>query len=267
MLEILYRDEHVVAVHKPSGLLVHRSDFDRHETRFAVQLLRDQLGRRVYPAHRLDRATSGVLLFALDPVSAGTLGRQFEANQVEKRYLAVVRGWPDAQGTIDHPLVQRFDEFGRKRDPATAGAAQPAVTDYRRLDTCELPVAVDRYPVTRYALVDLMPKTGRQHQLRRHMKHIAHPIVGDATWGKGVHNRFVAGLSGVHRLLLACTGLGFAHPQSGLRMAVNCAPGGDFLAALEALGLDRSGDLPPSTHTGAGPRKQAGAAITGRTLG
>src|SRR5512140_1806907 len=112
-LPILYRDEFLIAIDKPAGLLVHRSDIDRHETRFAVQLLRDQIGRRVQPVHRLDKGTSGVLLFAFDADTARDLGRQFEANSVEKTYLAVVRGWPAESGVIDQPLTRRFDAYGR----------------------------------------------------------------------------------------------------------------------------------------------------------
>lgn len=236
MLDILFRDEQLVAIHKPAGLLVHRSDLDRHETRFAVQLLRDQIGCHVYPAHRLDRGTSGVLLFALDRGTASELGQQFEANTVGKRYLAVLRGWPAESGIIDHALTRQFDDFGRKLD-AGSRVPQPAFTAFRRLAQVELAVAVDRYARTRYALVELLPETGRQHQLRRHMKHIAHPIIGDATWGKGIHNRFVAALSGIPRLMLACTGIRIRHPGDGREIAIDCPPATDFAAVATALGL------------------------------
>ncbi|MBI5897857.1 MAG: hypothetical protein HZB40_01350 [Rhodocyclales bacterium] len=133
MLPILYRDGHLVAVHKPAGLLVHRSDLDRHETRFALQLLRDQIGHRVHPVHRLDKGTSGVLLFALDAESASVVGGQFERDEVDKRYLAVVRGWPPQHRLIDHPLSRRFDDYGRKLAPELRPAPLPAITSYRRL--------------------------------------------------------------------------------------------------------------------------------------
>lgn len=235
MLAILYRDDFLVAVHKPAGLLVHRSDIDRHETRFAVQLLRDQIGRRVFPLHRLDKATSGALLFALDADTARAVGGQFERNEVGKRYLAVVRGWPPEAGLIDHALSRRFDDYGR-RLPGGAQPGLPAQTAYRRLATAELPEAVDRYPHARYALVSLAPKTGRQHQLRRHMKHIAHPIIGDANWGKGVHNRFFQQRFGCHRLLLACTGLELHHPRGDTPLAIACPPDAGFAAVTAALG-------------------------------
>lgn len=233
MLDILYRDDWLVAIDKPPGLLVHRSDLDRHETRFAVQLLRDQLGRRVFPAHRLDKGTSGVLLFAFDPEIVRGLARQFEDGTVAKTYLAVVRGWPPEAGAIDHALARKHDEYGRQ---LPAAEAQPALTHFRRLACAELPLCVDRYPQTRYALVELRPQTGRQHQLRRHMKHIGHPIIGDATHGKGVHNRFFQREFGCGRLLLACTHLGFTHPATGRKVGVGGTVNGEFAALLERFG-------------------------------
>ena len=228
MLTLLHRDEALIAIDKPAGLLVHRSDIDRHETRFAVQLLRDQIGRRVQPVHRLDKGTSGVLLFAFDAPTARRLGKQFERNEVHKTYLAVVRGWPPESGTITHPLSRLHDDYGRMLRTVEA---QPARTDYRRLASVELAEAVDRYPTARYALVALQPLTGRRHQLRRHMKHIAHPIVGDATHGKGRHNRFFQQQFGCQRLLLACVEMRLRHPLSGADLIIR-APLGDQFAEL-----------------------------------
>ncbi len=234
---MLFRDEHIVIIDKPPGLLVHRSQIDRHETRFAIQILRNQIGQRVWAAHRLDRGTSGVLLFALDGEVASALGRQFAAGTVEKRYWAVVRGHPPDFGTIDHPL-------SRQRDPyASAGTrssteAQAAVTNYRGLAEIELPVAVDRYPYSRYALLELDPVTGRRHQLRHHLKHIAHPIIGDSTYGKGRHNRHFAENLACHRLLLACTQISFDHPLTGQRMEIKAPVSGEFAAILARFGWD-----------------------------
>ncbi len=236
MLEILYRDEHLVAVHKPAGLLVHRSDLDRHETRFAVQLLRDQIGRHVHPVHRLDKGTSGVLLFALDAGSSSTVGGQFERDEISKRYLAIVRGWPPESGLIDHALSRRFDDYGRKLAPEDRPPPLAAITTFRRLGIVEIAEQVERYPQSRYALLELAPKTGRQHQLRRHLKHIAHPIIGDATWGKGVHNRFFQQRYGCNRLLLACTRLELRHPHSDLPLRIDAAPEASFAAVVAALG-------------------------------
>lgn len=235
MLDILYRDDHLIAIDKPAGLLVHRSEVDRHETRFAIQLLRDQIGRRVQPVHRLDRGTSGVLLFAFESDVTRSLSAQFEAGTVEKTYLAVVRGWPPESGRVDHPLSRMHDEPGA---PAVKAEAQDALTDYRRLATVELPFAVDRYPAARYALMALAPSTGRRHQLRRHMKHIAHPIIGDATHGKGVHNRFFHQEFGCGRMLLACVALGFSHPISHAPIMIRSGPGGEFAALAERFGWE-----------------------------
>ncbi|MFO1377249.1 MAG: pseudouridine synthase [Steroidobacteraceae bacterium] len=231
MLTVLHRDEHLIAVHKPPGLLVHRTGLDAHETRFALQLLRDQIGAAVYPVHRLDKATSGILLFALSSEIAGRCRAAFEAGGVAKRYLAVVRGHPCEWGTVDHPL-DREDHAGQ-----AAGLRQPALTDYRRLATVELPVAVDRYPTSRYALVELVPHTGRRHQLRRHMKHIAHPIIGDTTHGHGAHNRMFRERFGCSRLLLVAVGMCLRHPSTDLPLAIETHPDEDFLQVTGAAGL------------------------------
>jgi tRNA pseudouridine65 synthase len=213
-MKILYQDDHFVAVNKPAGLLVHRSEIDRHETRFAVQMLRDQLGRRVFPVHRLDKPTAGVLLFALDPEAARRMMAVFMGDGIRKTYLAVVRGHTAEMDTVDYPLKEELDKMtDAKADPNKQ--AQPAVTRYRRLATVELPHAVGRYPSCRYSLLQLSPETGRKHQLRRHMKHIFHPIVGDTTHGDGRHNAFFRAHFDCHQLLLAATGLAFAHPYSG----------------------------------------------------
>ena len=232
-LTILHRDDRLVAIDKPSGWLVHRSNLDRHETRILVQALRDQIGQYVYPAHRLDKGTSGVMLFALDPATAADLGNQFEQGEVRKTYLAVVRGWPPESGRIDHPIRNERDEYG---DVAPDAEAQAAVTEFRRFATIELPHAVDRYPTARYALLELHPLTGRRHQLRRHMKHIAHPIIGDATHGKGRHNRWFQQQFACDRLLLACTELAFRHPADGREMIVRAPLGDQFAALLARLG-------------------------------
>lgn len=234
-LTIIYRDEHLIAIDKPAGLLVHRTVLDRHETRFAVQLLRDQIGQHVHPVHRLDRGTSGVLLFALDRAMARTLSDQFEAQHVDKTYLAVVRGHPAEAGRIDHALTRQYDDY-ELRNPASVAAAQDAVTDYRRLAVTELAQRVDRYPTSRYALLELKPQTGRRHQLRRHLKHLAHPIIGDATYGKGRHNRLFQELFGCHRLLLACLEMRLTHPVSGLPLTLRAPLAADFSDVLDKLG-------------------------------
>lgn len=229
---LLYADDHIVAVNKPPGLLVHRSNIDRHETRFALQRVRDVCARRVYPVHRLDKPTSGVLLFAFSSEAARHLAGQFEANTVRKRYLAVVRGWCAPRGEIDHPLADLPDA------PAVGGdrAVREARTAYVRLATVELPLAVDRYPTSRYSLVRLQPRTGRRHQLRRHLKHLSHPVIGDTTYGKGPHNRLFRERYACERLLLACTGLTFRHPATGNPMTVTASAGEAFHRLGDAFG-------------------------------
>lgn len=232
MLEILYQDDLLVAVHKPSGLLVHRSMLDRHETRFALQMVRDQTGRRVFTVHRLDKGTSGLLLFAFERSIAAALANAFEQREVGKRYLAIVRGHPAESGTIDHPLIRRDEEAG---SAAAEGPLQAAVTHFRRLETYTVPVCVDRYPTSRYALLELEPETGRRHQIRRHLKHISHPIIGDSTWGKGRHNRMIAVRHGSARMLLACTALDFRHPADGRALHIECPVAADFQQVLDGL--------------------------------
>jgi tRNA pseudouridine65 synthase len=240
MLPILHRDEHLIAIHKPAGLLVHRTALDRHETRFAVQLLRDQIGRHVWPVHRLDRGTSGVLLFALYPDSLRACAAQFENGSVDKEYRAVVRGWPADADVIDHPLPRILDDTDRGH-PDALNAPQEARTRYQCLSRCELALPDGRFPTSRYALLALQPETGRRHQIRRHLKHIAHPIIGDATYGKGPHNRAIAALTGHVRLLLACTGLRLRHPESGKALDIRCALADDFAESLRVMTLADAG--------------------------
>lgn len=210
-LPIIYRDDYLVAINKPSGLLVHRSDIDRHETRFAMQLVRDQLGQQVFPIHRLDKPTAGVLVFALSAEIANKMGTVFSQHLLEKTYLAIVRGHAPATTRVDHPLTEELDKYTDKKARRNK-PAQTAITDFKTLATVELPFSVDKYPNTRYSLVECKPETGRKHQIRRHLKHISHPIIGDAKHGKGVHNRFFQQHFDCSGLMLAATELHFPHP-------------------------------------------------------
>ncbi|QTD46580.1 pseudouridine synthase [Ottowia testudinis] len=226
MLPILYQDAHLIAIDKPAGLLVHRSGLDAHETRFAVQLLRGQIGRPVWPAHRLDKGTSGVLLFALDAATASALGQAFETpGAIAKTYRAVVRGWPPANGVIDHPLTRLPDDA---RAAMGAAVAQPARTHFRVLEKLTLPLPYGDFAETRCAVLELQPETGRRHQLRRHCKHMAHPIIGDATHGKGPLNRALADWLGVQRLWLHAESLGLTHPWSGQLLRIGAVPASEW---------------------------------------
>ena len=208
MLDILYIDDYLAIVHKPAGWLVHRTPLDKGETRFVLQALRDQLGRPVWPLHRLDKGTSGVLAFALDAQAARTMGLRFESGEgLHKTYRAIVRGWPVSEGLIDHALKRMPDDMRSEREEY-----QAAQTRYRTLRRGELALSHGDFARTRWAEVELQPLTGRRHQLRRHMKHIAHPIIGDATHGKGPLNRAVAEHIGFNRLWLHALRLELRHP-------------------------------------------------------
>lgn len=218
-LPVLHLDADLVAIDKPAGLLVHPSGLDAHAAQTALQLLRDQLGERLWPLHRLDKATSGVLLFARHAEAARYWGLAFEQQRIGKRYLALVRGWPPAQGVIEQPLA---------RDPELPSAGQPrlpARTRFERLACFEWPFAVDaRHATSRYALVQAEPESGRRHQIRRHFKHIAHPLVGDSTHGKGAHNRAVARWLGVQRLWLHAQRIELPRAGAPLVIAAPCGP-------------------------------------------
>jgi len=211
MIEILYQDEYLVIINKPSGLLVHKSPIDKRETEFALQLVRDQIGQFVYPVHRLDKPTSGVLIFALSSEVARLLSEDLKAHKIQKEYIAVVRGYTKEEELIDYDLKVILDKKA-DRDRNQNKAPQEAQTYYQRVDTVELPYPVSRYPVARYSLVRLLPKTGRKHQLRRHMKHILHPIVGDTKYGRNEHNRLFREKFNSHRLLLHASKISFDHP-------------------------------------------------------
>lgn len=212
LLDILYQDDQLVVINKPSGLLVHRSEIDRHETLAALQLLRDQLGQRVYPVHRLDKPTSGVLVFALSPEMASLMVDQWRQRAVEKRYLAVVRGYMPEFTHLDYAMSPPVDKYARNEKPKPP---QEAITDFRCLATVELDIEIDKYPQSRYSLVEATPYTGRKHQIRRHLKHLSHPIIGDARYGKGRHSRYFRDHFDAGRLLLHAWSLAFQHPLGG----------------------------------------------------
>lgn len=219
MIEILYQDDHLLMVNKPAGWLVHRTNLDRHESRILLPALRMQTGRTLWPVHRLDKGTSGILAFALDGATASRMAASFEfGDGLEKRYRAIVRGWPPDLLLVDHPL-RRLDEDVR---PGRV-ARQEAVTRLRTLWRGDLPIPQGPFPALRWAEVELAPRTGRRHQLRRHMKHIAHPIIGDATYGKGPINRPVAEHLGTARLWLHAASLEFDHPWSGERLRLEAS--------------------------------------------
>ncbi len=200
-LEIIYQDLHLVAINKPNGLLVHPSSIAARETAFANKLLEAQLGQKVYTVHRLDRPTSGILLFALDAATAQKMNQIFLDGLASKDYLAVVRGYTNEQDTIDYALRADKD-----------APAKEAVTKYRTIAKVELPIAVSRYPQSRYSLVHAMPLTGRMHQIRKHFAHIRHYIIGDKTHGDWRHNQMFADNFESPNMLLHAFRLRFPHP-------------------------------------------------------
>ncbi len=229
-IHILYEDDSLVVVDKPAGLAVHRSHLVGRDDDYLVDRIREQTGRTLYLAHRLDRATSGVLVLAAGKDAAAALGAQFMQRTVAKTYLGVCRGWPDAEGMIDHPL----DAPGH-REP------RPSITRWRTLATGILAVPMGRYPEQRYALLELHPETGRHQQIRRHLHHLSHPLLGDTTHGRGDHNRLFRIHLGVHRLLLHAWQVSFAHPADGRTLAVEAPPDAAWRRVLARFGWSLPG--------------------------
>ena len=192
---ILHRDDRLVVVAKPAGVAVHRG-WAGDEDDALLQRVRDAVGAWVWPVHRLDRGASGAIAFALDQDAARALGEAFMGRAVDKTYLALTRGHPPEQVRIDHPIPKK-----------PGGERVPAVTEVRRLET-----------FGRYALVEARPETGRLHQIRRHLKHISCPIIGDVRYGKGEHNRLFRERYGLHRLALHAAGLSLAGLRDGQQL-------------------------------------------------
>ena len=238
-LPIVYQDEHLVVINKPTGLLVHRSPIDKHETRFAVQELRNQIGHHVYPIHRLDKPTSGLLVFALSSDVARQLSDAFNDRTVHKSYLALARGYVPSQ-RLDYALSVKLDRIADKHRQQDKDA-QEAATRFTTLATCELPVEIDRYPQSRYSLVLCEPETGRKHQIRRHLKHLGHPIIGDAKHGKSKHNHYFSAQLDAGHLLLSAVGLEFTHPVTGEQLSLNCPAAPAFCQLFNRLPWNENG--------------------------
>jgi len=224
MLDIIYRDEHLIAINKPHDLLVHRSSIAADVEEFAMQILRDQIGAKVYPAHRIDRKTGGVLLFALDKDTEKAMQQQFMNNQVHKKYLAIVRGHTPDSGEIDYPL--------RKEN----GTLQDAFTAYRTLQRAELQVPLGKHETSRYSLVEAEPTTGRMHQLRKHFAHIFHPIIGDRTHGCNKQNKLFKEKWEMTTMLLHASQLSFTHPVTNEPVIINAELQAKFLDVIKVMG-------------------------------
>lgn len=223
LFDILYQDEHLVAVNKPHGLLVHRSWIAADAEVFAVQELRNQLDRHVYPCHRLDRKTGGVLLFALTEEMNSQMQQQFAQNKVKKTYHAVVRGFTPDNETIDYPLLSE------------RGNMQDAITEYVTLKRIEVPVAHGKHTSSRYSLVEVAPQTGRMHQIRKHFAHIFHPIIGDRPHGCNKQNRLFKQNWGMDTMLLHARTLEFVHPLTNETINVEAEYNAPFASAIKLI--------------------------------
>ena len=241
-IDIIYEDEFLVAINKEAGLLVHRSWLDKDETRFAMQLTRDAVGCHVFPVHRLDRPTSGVLLFAKSSAVARTLTEAFTERKVTKRYLAVVRGFMPEQGTVDYALSFKPDAIADKFADLDK-PPQEAVTHWQSLAQIELPFAVSKkHDTSRYSLVRLTPETGRKHQLRRHMRHVFHHIVGDTSHGDGRHNRFFRTQYDCARMLLHAQSLALSHPVTGEPLLLKAGLDSQWMNILEEFSWENNAE-------------------------
>ncbi len=224
-LEILYQDEYLVAINKPNGLLVHRSPIAADASEFALQIVRDMLGRHVYPIHRLDRKTSGVLLFALDSVSARAFQQAMESDHAQKRYLAIVRGYFPGEINLNHPLTN--DD----------GKTQEAETLFRCIKTTEIEIPFGKHSTSRYSLIEAFPKTGRMHQIRKHLDHLRHPIIGDRPWGCNKQNKLFLEKWELNNMMLHADSINIIHPFSNEKLFINANQPEEFLRIQKILSL------------------------------
>lgn len=227
LLDILYRDEHLIAINKPHGLLVHRSSIAADTSEFALQILRDQIGQPVYPSHRLDRKTGGVLLFSLDKKTDQLIQPYFAEKKMDKEYLAILRGYCPENGTIDYPLAKEN------------GTIQEAITHFHRLATAEINVPQGKFPSSRYSFVKANPETGRMHQLRRHFAHIMHPIIGDRPHGCNKQNKLWKEKFTMDTMLLHASNLSFIHPHRQEKVWIQAPLQSEFIRVIDVLKFNK----------------------------
>ncbi|MEY3415983.1 MAG: hypothetical protein RL711_1776 [Bacteroidota bacterium] len=228
LLEILFEDEHYIAINKPHNLLVHRTKISEEKEAFALQFLRDQIGKVVYPCHRLDSKTAGVLLFALSHEADVAMQKQFMTQQTHKEYMAIVRGYIPEEGEVDKPLAKEN------------GKLQDAFTSYKCLQKTEMNFEVTRYPNSRYSLALFIPKTGRMHQLRRHAAHLRHYILGDKKHGDNTQNNYFEKEHGFYDMMLHAYQLSFVHPFTNTSITIKAPFQPSFIAMGTFLNLDLS---------------------------
>ncbi len=223
MLEILFQDEHLVAINKPHGLLVHRSKIASNTDEYALQILRDQLNQKVYPCHRLDRKTAGVLLFALSPEIQKLMNDQFMEKTVRKEYLAILRGFMSEVGSIDYPLTN------------LNGVSKDAMTHFELIENAEIDLPFGKFDTSRYSLVRVKPETGRMHQIRKHFAHIFHPIIGDRPHGCNKQNKLFLDKWNMNTMLLHAHKLIFMHPISKMEIHLTASTSTEFNRSLKLL--------------------------------
>ncbi len=247
--DFLYRENELLGVNKPAGVPVHGGRILRDQPETLLTMIRSHEGKIVHPAHRLDRPVSGVMLLSASKAMLAQLGREFENRQVRKCYLAVARGWTESGGTISHPLYPARD------DRKSGSVAREATTRYQRIARVEIPIPVRPYPASRYSLLALYPETGRRHQLRRHMKHISHHLIGDTTYGRGEHNLLFREKLDCHRLLLHAWSLEFRHPANHKSVQIQAPLDAAFRLVINAFDWGEALD----SWAGGGPQYCSGA--------
>jgi tRNA pseudouridine65 synthase len=224
-LLILFEDEQYVIINKPHNLLVHRTSISEEKEEFALQILRDQLGCWVSPCHRIDRKTSGILVFAKSKDADSKMGKLFHENKVKKQYLALVRGFLPENGTCDRPLENE------------KGKIQEAITHFKCLQKVELEIEVSRYPTSRYSLAEISPETGRMHQIRRHFAQMRHYLIGDKTHGECKQNKMFETRFGLKTMLLHASEMEFSHPFTHKKIRINAELSEEFTRILKEIGM------------------------------
>ncbi len=222
-LEVIYQDQNLIAINKPHGLAVHRSDYVGVADKYAVQELRDQIGKLVYPCHRIDRKTGGVLLFALNEEANKLMQKQFAENMVKKKYLAIVRGFTDDSGIIDYALTNE------------KGKTQEAITEYKTIERTEIDIPFGKFNTSRYSLVEVYPQTGRMHQIRKHFAHIMHPIIGDRPHGCNKQNKLFKEKFNMTTMMLHASEITFIHPMNKIEVTFHAELQDEFRRTKELL--------------------------------
>lgn len=233
-IQVVYRDDHYVAVFKPAGLVVHRGKLTRADEPVLLQALRDQLNQFIYPIHRLDRPTAGLILFGLHSAAASRMAELFTNRHVSKYYQALVRGFAPLAGVVDKPLQE---QYGEEMFPESTidHPKQTAETHFHRLRLFQAPWPVSEYPASRYSLLEIRPVTGRWHQIRRHLNHIAHPVLGDHRHGDHRCNQLLYAQTGVYRMLLTAMRMDFRHPFTDELLSIVVSRGSEFDRVINAL--------------------------------